>query len=619
MKDIACDGELIWGAIGSTIYGLTLNGEVQIEFEAQVRSIANTAWDADRQWLWVSGITTNIAALDLEGNQQAEIDRRNLRIYGLAYYPDDPDDHPLYIYTKEPETDRAMLHKANPEDDDIMFITYLDPELGGSPYGTFITNQYDLYSWIFMAVANAGNDEGGDRVDIWHIDARKDWIQIEPVDGVIENGETQEFELTLDAIELPVGIFEAELVYIHDGVGGVTTIPVTLAVVEGPVQAQRTIRLEMGWNMVSVNLQPDPDDIIELTRELVDAELLLLMKDGEGRFYSPEFGFCNIPGWNVADGYQVKMDDVGELTLEGITVMADDPIPLGEGWNMISYYPRLPVDAVVALSGIVDRLIIAKDGEGHFYNPEWGFSNMGNMQELWGYQVKVTEDLELVYRLLEEDDEFIARAHNPGGSLPEHPVTGNNMSLLVIDDRQSYSSFARSVVGTIGVYADDKLVGSGVLENGICGIAVWGDDPTTPEVDGALQDQPLTIFIHDETGQYDITFKILAGESSYTTDGFWIVELEGVAEIPNEFGIISAYPNPFNSRMLVRYALPEASIVNLSVFDLTGRQVMEFTSEQQATGVHAITVDGEALTSGIYFVELQTNGQISKRKVVLMK
>ncbi len=66
---------------------------------------------------------------------------------------------------------------------------------------------------------------------------------------------------------------------------------------------------------------------------------------------------------------------------------------------MISYYPRVAIDAVVAFSGIANQMIIAKDGAGHSYNPEWEFSNMGNLREVQGYQVKMDGDAELIYRL----------------------------------------------------------------------------------------------------------------------------------------------------------------------------------------------------------------------------
>jgi len=611
MRDLAYDGTLLWGAIANMVYGLTLEGNVEVEFEGPYRLITCITWDPDRECLWLAGTTTDITAVDINGEVIVEIDRQELRMYGLAYWPDDPNGMPLYIFNKDRENDLQTVHKCDPDSGDIEFIRFLEPEAGGTPVGAYISNEYDIYSWVFMDIANTPGDDGGDRIDLWQLDARRDWFMLDPTEGIIEADDSQVFRLHFNANGLPAVQFEGEIVFIHDGFGRETILPVSLNVVLGPVEAERTLQLEMGWNMISVNLQPDPDDIREITQTLVEADLLILMKDGLGRFYSPEFDFCNIPGWDVADGYQMKMDDAAELTIGGITVMADDPLPLTEGWNLIAYYPRIEVDAIIAFSGIVDRLLIAKDGLGRFYNVEWGFSNMGNLQEGQGYQVKVTEDLELVYRLQEEDDDLIAKVHNPQGSSPVHPVTGNNMSLLLIDNHQLSIE--------IGVYADGQLVGSGNLQNGLCGIAIWGDDPTTDVIDGALTDQPLSIVIHDETAQHNVSFNTLTGESKYSTDGFWVIELEGVVEIPTEFGITSAFPNPFNSRILVKYALPEAGIVNLSVFDLTGRQVMELASGQQAAGVHSVTVEGEALASGIYFINLQAVGQVSKWKVVLMK
>jgi len=608
MKDLAWDGRLIWGAIGQTIYGMTLDGDVEVEFEGPFRPTSNLAWDPEHELLWISATTSDIAGIDRNGNLVSELDRQGLRMYGFGYWPDDPDDSPLYIFNKVREVGDQVVHKMNVDNGELTEVSILEPESGGSAAGAFITNEYDIYSWVFIAVANNGAD---DRVDIWQIDARKEWFLLDPTEGVIEADNTQEFNLTLDATGLPPEVFEGELVFLHDGVGSETHIPITLSVVEGPVQAERTIQLEIGWNMVSVNLQPDPDDIRVLMRELVEADLLLLMKDGQGRFYSPEFDFCNIPGWNVADGYQMKMDDAGEVTLAGITVMADDAIPLTEGWNLISYYPRSPIDAIVALSGIEDRLLMAKDGWGRFYNPEWGFSNMGDMLEGSGYQVKVSEDLELIYRFEAEDDEFAMNVQDLKGKLPAQPMTGSNMSLLVKGGSISD--------GEIGVYANGELVGSGVLEDGICGIAVWGDDPTTSEIDGALGGELLELKLLDENGLHPVQFEMLAGDNAYQIDGFWAIELIDDAILPDEFGIVSAYPNPFNSRTVVKYALPEAGIVNLSVFDLNGRRVMEVASEQQEAGVHSVIVDGAVLVSGIYFVKLQTNEKISNWKIALMK
>jgi len=608
MKDLAWDGRLIWGAIGQTIYGMTLDGDVEVEFEGPFRPTSNLVWDPEHELLWVSATTSNIVSIDRNGNLVSELDRQGLRMYGFGYWSDDPDDSPLYIFNRVRDVGDQVVHKMNLDNGELTLVSILEPEGGGSAAGAFITNEYDIYSWVFITVANAGAD---DRVDIWQIDARKEWFLLEPMEGVIEADSTQEFDLTLDATGLPPEVFEGELVFLHDGVGSETHIPVTLRVVEGPVQAERTLQLELGWNMVSVNLQPDPDDIRVLMRELVEADLLLLMKDGQGRFYSPEFDFCNIPGWNVADGYQMKMDDAGEVTLAGITVMADDAIPLTDGWNLISYYPRTSVDAIIAFSGIVDQLLMAKDGWGRFYNPEWGFSNMGDLQELRGYQVKVTEDMELVYRLQAEDDEFVMNVFDRQGKLPLQPLTGNNMSLLV--------KGGRIQDGEIGVYANGELVGSGVLEDGNCGIAIWGDDPTTPEIDGAIEGGSLELSVFDENGSHPVQFETLAGDGLYRIDGFWAVELTEVSMLPDDFGIVSAYPNPFNSQTRVTYNLLEASHISLALYDLSGRRILDIESGYKKAGQYTIAISGASLASGVYLVQLKAKGEVSRSKLTLVK
>jgi len=66
---------------------------------------------------------------------------------------------------------------------------------------------------------------------------------------------------------------------------------------------------------------------------------------------------------------------------------------------MVSYLPRVAVDAVDALRNIVDQLEIAKDGRGCFYIPAWNFSNMGLMREGSGYLLKVDGDVNLVYSI----------------------------------------------------------------------------------------------------------------------------------------------------------------------------------------------------------------------------
>ncbi len=596
MRDLAWDGTLLWGADQDFIYGFTLEGNVEHQFESPFHPAGPLTYDPVNQWLWLASTTTQIVAFDLDGNEQAEIPRLGLRKYGLAYYPDDPDGCPLYLFHYL--EDQQTVSKWNADAGEWIFVRTLTPEEGGSCGGAFITNTYDIYSWVFM---NISNDGANDRIDIWQLDARRDWFGIAPEGGVIVAGDEQDFTLTLNAADLTPERYQGEIVFTHNGVGAETIIPVELNVRIGRINAQRTIGLERGWNMSSVNLQPEPmDDVPALMASLVEQDLLLLVKNSAGNFYNPEYEFCNIEEWIVSEGYLIKVDEACELTLEGMTVLEEDPIALVDGWQMIAYYPRIPIEATIAFSGIENQLTIAKDGAGQFYNPEWGFSNMGNLREGLGYQVKVDGDVELVYQLRRQEGELASASDHvkPCRFLSEVTPTGSNMSLLILAEDADDAE--------IGVYCRGLLVGSGVVSDGRAGVAVWGDDPTTLTLDGAADGDELTVklFSDGEEVAFDITY--LTGKAQYQADEFAVGKLAVNAGVPNVFSLAAPYPNPFNSTVRLSFNLPEASDVLLTIHDLQGRLVATLTNQQFSAGLHNIVWKAESYPSGVYVARLNS-------------
>ena len=619
-KDLAFDGELIWGAENRTLFVFTPEGELRSEMRSPFNPTTNIAFDNDRELLWISSTTTNIVGIDREGRQIAELDRDGLRIYGLAYWADDPDGFPLYAFHKDNNLGRQLISKFNPENGERILIRNLEPENGGEAAAAFITNQYDIYSWVFMSVINNGAD---DRIDIWQLDARTDWMEIEPAVGIIDPDEISEFALTLDATGLPPEVFEAEIVFSHNGRGRETHIPITMTILADNAPEERQLQLHRGWNMVSVNVEPENNDIIDLTQELVDNDLLRLMKDGAGRFYVPEHNFNNIPGWNVAEGYQINMIEAGELLINGIEVEFERPIQLIEGWQIVSYYPRIEVDPWVALSGIIDVLILAKDEQGRFLNTEFNFCNLPDLAEGNGYQMKLSEETELVWCVEGDEENVVARYEETKEPqrllhLGCKNATGENMSLLVLSEAVQD--------GEIGVYTKDKLIGSGVMQSGKCGIAVWGDDQTTDMIDGAISGEIFEIDLHVDYDTptrgariYYPHYEIIKGDGKYHPNDFQAIRLLDSNNAPTEFGIVSAYPNPFNSSTTITYNLTESGYITLHLFDLNGRQVMDNYSGNVSAGSHTLTIDGSSLSSGVYIAELKMGDKESKKKLTLIQ
>jgi parallel beta-helix repeat protein len=88
---------------------------------------------------------------------------------------------------------------------------------------------------------------------------------------------------------------------------------------------------------------------------------------------------------------------------------------------------------------------------------------------------------------------------------------------------------------------------------------------------------------------------------------------------PLDFNLQSPYPNPFNSQTTISYSLPKYSYVELSIFNLAGRQVTKIADGWRDAGVHEVTFDGSYLSSGVYIFKLKAGDFEASGKMVLLK
>jgi hypothetical protein len=88
---------------------------------------------------------------------------------------------------------------------------------------------------------------------------------------------------------------------------------------------------------------------------------------------------------------------------------------------------------------------------------------------------------------------------------------------------------------------------------------------------------------------------------------------------PVSFDLQGAYPNPFNPTTTISFSLGKAQRVNLSVYDISGREVAILVDGYRAVGSHDVTFDASSLASGIYVYRLTAGSQTLNGKMVLMK
>jgi Secretion system C-terminal sorting domain/FG-GAP-like repeat len=93
-----------------------------------------------------------------------------------------------------------------------------------------------------------------------------------------------------------------------------------------------------------------------------------------------------------------------------------------------------------------------------------------------------------------------------------------------------------------------------------------------------------------------------------------------VPPLPTDYAVSPAHPNPFNAATTISVTLPDAAVLNVSIYNVNGRQVAQLANGQFNAGKHTLTFDGSNLASGLYFVRASAPGELNEmRKIVLMK
>jgi Tol biopolymer transport system component len=77
---------------------------------------------------------------------------------------------------------------------------------------------------------------------------------------------------------------------------------------------------------------------------------------------------------------------------------------------------------------------------------------------------------------------------------------------------------------------------------------------------------------------------------------------------PHTFAVLQNYPNPFNPSTKITFLLAESSRVQLTVFDVLGREVARLADGEFGAGVHTFNWDAGTVAGGMYFYRLTAEG-----------
>jgi len=720
LRDLAWDGELLYGSQNRRIYGFNIEGElISEQAGAPVTVNRALAYDPASNGFWTAEWDSPWYLVNREGEVQFQWDEHGLiGVYGMAYHPDDVDGLNLYVLNLEADGSTS-IYKANPGEGVIGQVFQLE----GAPTGCFITSAWDADRWILGAVVGSGESQSMIGLELnRHIG----WLSVDPFNGIImpdmdeevivrvqvpaEAGEddvysgeitiwiydaalvTIPFEaqiidgfrhypdppvnenfhnITIESATylgepLPVGSeiaaitpdgdvggvlrwvqapgelrcyraddngfrqgdpfafsvwipanneeYEPDFEFLNGPslfrVGGETGIDLTVA-----VPNRQEIELDAGWNLVSIYIQPNDPLVADLLHEINEREHLVIVKDGFGRFWWPAQRFNGLEDWDILAGYQINVTEDESFIVIGERIPPDTPIALDRGWNTVSYLLAEVVDSRVVLEGILDDIIIAKDGTGLFLVPEHNFFGLDELCPGQGYKIKVSRAVELVYNPgAQGGDEIGLFESKLEGPAP----TGSDMSLLISGIKGIPDG--EEVEISVITEGDHRLIGFGHLDSTPFGVVIRGDDITTSQIDGAKDSEKWDINVRINGNDVPVETRVISGDLIYTSDDLTVLELLAQRiEIPTAFMIDRIYPNPFNASTSVRFGLPEPTLVSVVVRDIKGRKVIDIPDRQYTAGWHNIAIDAAGWSSGIYMLEISTAQEKNIRKMILMR
>ena len=113
-------------------------------------------------------------------------------------------------------------------------------------------------------------------------------------------------------------------------------------------------------------------------------------------------------------------------------------------------------------------------------------------------------------------------------------------------------------------------------------------------------------------------------------DGLYILEAEPLptsteqVNPPKRWELIQNYPNPFNPSTTIQYDLPAQSHVNLTIFDIQGREIQTLVDDPQAAGQYQIQwggIDklGKQVSSGMYLCRINAGSFTETIKMVYLQ
>ncbi len=224
----------------------------------------------------------------------------------------------------------------------------------------------------------------------------------------------------------------------------------------------------------------------------------------------------------------------------------------------------------------------------------------------------------------------------PGLNQPQNVVPSEQIRMNVAIAAYPLTSRFGVIGGDLGGFPNGRRLEDDVTDvslRAVAGVLVpgFGDFPNNALGDGIdANDMPFLTtfpylasphqgFVHAHHNEQPISSAPRPSKSTVTRRA---AEATASTRVPAR--LLGAAPSPFVSTTRISFSLPQSGDADLTIFDVTGRQVRTLYTGALEAGQHDMSWDatnasGERVSSGLYFYRLRSESQVEQKPIMVQR
>ncbi|MEK7818790.1 MAG: glycoside hydrolase family 2 TIM barrel-domain containing protein [Bacteroidota bacterium] len=133
--------------------------------------------------------------------------------------------------------------------------------------------------------------------------------------------------------------------------------------------------------------------------------------------------------------------------------------------------------------------------------------------------------------------------------------------------------------------------------------------------------QSMGLIRMDRLGEKPVMTTLKSKYSEFVDRSEYITEVKKSSsnQIPNNFALSQNFPNPFNPSTVINYQVPEASHVELKIYDLLGKEIATLVNEKKEIGNYTENYSAKHLSNGVYYYKLTAGKFVEIKKMLMIK